>query len=290
MDVHNTLIAAAVSRFGSADQRSRFLPGLAEGRIGAFSLSEAHAGSDAFALRTGARRVSGGYLLNGSKAWVSGGREAGLFLIFARVDDAGITTFLVERENPGVDIGPPEKKVGLKASSTTPVFLKDAFVPDGDVVGEAGSGRRLAMALLNEGRIGIAAQLVGIGQAALDLAAAYAAERETFGKAIRKRQGVAFALADAAAAVETARLATWNAARLADDGHDLRHAAAIAKLTAQRMAERVTSLGIEIHGGVGYTTDCLAEKLWRDAKAGTIYEGTENIQLLTIASGFPAWR
>lgn len=290
VDVHNTLIAAAVDRFGTEEQRARFLPGLAGGRIGAFSLSEAHAGSDAFALRTRARPAPGGFRLDGSKAWVSGGREAGLFLIFARTDDEGITAFLVERENPGLEVGPPESKVGLKASSTTPLFLNDAFVGHADVLGAVGKGRPLAMALLNEGRIGIAAQLVGVGQAALDLAAGYAAEREAFGRPIRKHQAVAFALADAAAAVETARLATWNAARLADHRNDLRHAAAIAKLTAQRMAERVTSLAVEVHGGAGYTTDCLAEKLWRDAKAGTIYEGTENMQLLTIASGFPAWR
>lgn len=289
VDVHNTLITAAVERFGTDDQRSRFLPGLAAGRIGAFSLSEAHAGSDAFALSTTARPVPGGFRLDGAKAWVSGGREAGLFLLFARAPE-GITAFLVERENPGLEVGPPESKVGLKASSTTPLFLTDAVVPASDVLGTVGEGRALAMALLNEGRIGIAAQLVGIGQAALDLAAGYAAERKTFGRPIRTRQAVAFALADAATRVETARLATWNAARLADQGYDLRHAAAIAKLTAQRMAERVTSLGIEIHGGTGYTTDCLAEKLWRDAKAGTIYEGTENMQLLTIASGFPGWR
>ncbi len=289
VDVHNTLITVAVDRFGADEQRTRFLPGLANGRIGAFSLSEAHAGSDAFALSTAARAVPGGFRLDGSKAWVSGGREAGLFLVFARAPE-GITAFLVERENPGLEVGPPESKVGLKASSTTPLFLTDCFVPAPDVLGPVGGGRRLAMALLNEGRIGIAAQLVGIGQAALDLAAGYAAERRTFGRPIRTRQAVAFALADAAARVETARLATWNAARLADQGSDLRHAAAIAKLTAQRMAERVTSLGIEIHGGTGYTTDCLAEKLWRDAKAGTIYEGTENMQLLTIASGFRPWR
>jgi len=191
----------------------------------------------------------------------------------------------VDRASAGLTVGPPEAKVGLKASSTTPLFLKDCFVAADDVLGEVGKGRRLAMALLNEGRIGIAAQLVGIGQAALDLAVAYAKAREAFGRRIGKNQSVAFALADAAMQVETARLLTWNAARLADQGNETRYAAAMAKLTAQRMAESVTSLGIEIHGGAGYTTDCLAEKLWRDAKAGTIYEGTENMQLTTIAHG-----
>ena len=236
--------------------------------------------------------MEGGFLLNGSKAWVSGGREAGLYLLFARLAPEaggdsrdGITAFLVDRASSGLTVGPPEAKVGLKASSTTPLFLKDCFVADDDVLGEVGKGRRLAMALLNEGRIGIAAQLVGIGQAALDLAIAYAKQREAFGRRIGKNQSVAFALADAAMQVETARLLTWNAARLADQGNETRYAAAMAKLTAQRMAESVTSLGIEIHGGAGYTTDCLAEKLWRDAKAGTIYEGTENMQLTTIAHG-----
>lgn len=292
VDVHNTLITGAINRFGRRSQRFRLLPQLAAERIGAFSLSEAHAGSDAFALRTTATPVEGGFLLNGSKAWVSGGREAGIYLLFARAvrggggaPGEGITAFLVDRESPGLTVGPPEAKVGLKASSTTPLFLKDCFVSDDDVLGEAGKGRRLAMALLNEGRIGIAAQLVGIGQAALDLAVSYAKEREAFGRKIGKNQSVAFALAEAAMQVETARLLTWNAARLADQGNETRYAAAMAKLTAQRMAESVTSLGIEIHGGTGYTTDCLAEKLWRDAKAGTIYEGTENMQLTTIAHG-----
>ena len=287
VDVHNTMVASAINRFGRRDQRRRLLPPLAGGRIGAFSLSEAHAGSDAFALRTTARRAEGGFVLNGSKAWVSGGAEAGLFLVFARLEEQadGITAFLAERENPGLNVGPGEGKVGLKASSTVPLFLKDLFVPEKDVLGEVGNGRGLAMDLLNEGRIGIAAQMVGIGQAALDLAVSYARQREAFGRPIGKNQAVRFALADAAASVETARLLTWNAARLADRGNETRYAAAMAKLAAQRMAESVTSLAIEIHGGVGYTTDCLAEKLWRDAKAGTIYEGTENMQLTTIARG-----
>ena len=292
VDVHNTLIAGAINRFGNRSQRFRFLPKLAAGCIGAFSLSEAHSGSDAFALRTTAEQVEGGFSLNGSKAWVSGGREAGLFLIFARVaggpdgqSGGGITAFLVDRESEGLSVGPPEAKVGLKASSTTPLFLKDCFVSGDNVLGKVGKGRRLAMKLLNEGRIGIAAQLVGVGQAALELAVAYAKEREAFGRKIGKNQAVAFALAEAATQVETARLLTWNAARLGDQGNETRYAAAMAKLTAQRMAESVTSLAIEIHGGTGYTTDCLAEKLWRDAKAGTIYEGTENMQLTTIAYG-----
>ncbi len=293
VDVHNTMVAGAINRFGQRSQRFRHLPKLAGDRIGAFSLSEAHAGSDAFALRTTAERVRGGFSLNGSKAWVSGGREAGLFLVFARVptgdgtgSEGGVTAFLVDRESDGLTVGPPESKVGLKASSTTPLFFKDCLVAEEDVLGEVGGGQRLAMSLLNEGRIGIAAQLVGVGQAALELAVSYAREREAFGRKIGRNQAVAFALANAATQVETARLATWNAARLADQGNETRYAAAMAKLTAQRMAESVTSLAIEIHGGTGYTTDCLAEKLWRDAKAGTIYEGTENMQLTTIAHGF----
>lgn len=291
VDVHNTLLVGALNGFGSDEQRRRLLPSVARDRIGAFSLSEAESGSDAFALRTTARRTEGGFSLNGSKAWVSGAAQADLFLVFARNEDGGspadgaITAFLVERSNPGLEVGPPEKKVGLKASSTCPLYLKDAFVPDDMTLGEVGAGKRVALSLLNEGRIGIAAQLVGIGQAALDLAVSYARKRRAFGKPIGANQGVRFSLADAAAEVETARILTWNAARLVDQGNEVRYAAAMAKLRAQRMAEAVTSLAVEIHGGVGYTEDCLAEKLWRDAKAGTIYEGTENIQLLAIARG-----
>ncbi len=289
VDVHNTLIAGALNRFGDREQRFRRLPALANGQIGAFSLSEAHAGSDAFALRTTARPAPGGFRLDGSKAWVSGGGEAGVFLIFARLERSsgpdGITAFLVERENPGLTVGPGEKKVGLLASSTTPLALEKCFVPARDVLGRVGDGQRLALELLNEGRIGIAAQLVGVGQAALELARGYARERSAFGRPIGRNQAVAFALAEAATGLETARLLTWNAARLADQGNETRYPAAMAKLTAQRMAESVTSLAIEIHGGAGYTRDCLAEKLWRDAKAGTIYEGTANMQLTTIAHG-----
>lgn len=287
VDVHNTLIVSAVNKFGSRDQRLQVLPLLADRHIGAFSLSEPHAGSDAFALSTEARPVEGGYLLNGSKAWVSGAREAGLFLLFARLagEAGGITAFLVKAASPGLTVGPPENKIGLRASSTCPLFLKDCFAPAGDVLGEVGEGRRLAMGLLNEGRIGIAAQLVGIAQAALDLAVEYARTRHAFGRRISRNQAVQFALAEAATRIESARLLTWNAARLADQGSEIRYAAAMAKLSAQRTAEAVTSLAIEIHGGTGYTNDCPAGKLWRDAKAGTIYEGTANMQLITISRG-----
>ncbi len=292
VDVHNTLLVGALNTFGNRRQRFHYLPQLASGRLlGAFSLSEAHAGSDAFALSTRAGRVPEGHRLNGAKAWVSGAREAGLFLVFARVapesgeQREGITAFLVRRDNPGLTVGPPEKKLGLLASSTCPLFLKDCLVRTEDRLGEVGEGRRLAMALLNEGRIGIAAQLVGIAQAALELAVDYARKRKAFGKPIGRNQAVAFSLAEAAREVETARLLTWNAARLADTGGETRYAAAMAKLTAQRAAEAVTSLAIEVHGGAGYTTDCPAGRLWRDAKAGTIYEGAANMQLLTIARG-----
>ena len=287
VDVHNTLIVNALNRFGSREQRLRLLPVLAEDRIGAFSLSEPEAGSDAFALSTQAVPVGGGFLLNGAKAWVSGAREAGIFLLFARLSgtDAGITAFLVEARNPGLTVGPPENKLGLRASSTCPLFLKDCFVPERDLLGGAGEGRPLAMQLLNEGRIGIAAQLVGIAQGALDLAIDYARTRRAFGRRIGRNQAVAFALAEAATRIESSRLLTWNAARLADQGNETRYAAAMAKLSAQRTAEAVTSLAIEIHGGTGYTNDCPAGRLWRDAKAGTIYEGTANMQLITIARG-----
>ncbi len=282
VDVHGTLIVNAVSQFGTKAQRDELLPQLAGGRIGAFSLSEAEAGSDAFALRATARETEGGFVLNGAKAWVSGGREAGLFLIFARARE-GVTGFLVDAATPGLRVGPPEDKVGLRASSTTPLYLEDCLVPRDRMLGRPGQGRRIALALLNEGRIGIAAQLVGIGQAALDLALAHAGERRAFGEPIFSFQGVSFGLADAATRLESARVLTWNAARLVDEGGDPHRAAAMAKLTAQRMAEWVTSLAVEVLGGIGYTNASPAGKLWRDAKAGTIYEGTANMQLLTIA-------
>ena len=290
VDVHNTLVVSAVNRFAGRSRRFRLLPELAEGLIGAFALSEPDAGSDAFALTTTAHPVAGGFRLNGAKAWVSGAREAGIFLLFARVPDrkgkpGGITAFFVRRDSPGLRVGPAESKLGLRASSTCPLFLDDCFVPSEDLLGTVGDGRPLAMTLLNEGRIGIAAQLVGIAQGALELAVAYARKRKAFGRRIGRNQAVAFALAEAATSIESARLLTWNAARLVDHGNEPRYAAAMAKLTAQRTAEAVTSLAIEIHGGTGYTTDCLAEKLWRDAKAGTIYEGTANMQLITIAHG-----
>ena len=291
VEVHNTLMVGAIDEYGTPEQRFRLLPAVAQDRLGAFSLSEAESGSDAFALRTAARRKGDGFVLNGAKAWVSGAEQASLFLVFARTgeDDQPasrrLTAFLVERGNPGLTVGPPEKKVGLKASSTNPLFLRDAFVPDDMVLGEVGGGQRLALGLLNTGRIGIAAQLVGIGQAALRLAIEYARERRAFGRPIGANQAVQFSLAEAATEVEAARVLTWNAARMVDQNNEVRYPAAMAKLKAQRMAESVTGLAVEIHGGVGYTEDCLAEKLWRDAKAGTIYEGTENIQLLTIAHG-----
>ncbi len=281
-DVHGTLVVKALQQFGTQAQRDEFLPQLAGGRIGAFSLSEAESGSDAFALRATARAADGGFVLNGAKSWVSGGREAGVFLVFARAPE-GVSGFLVDIETAGLRLGPPEDKVGLRASSTVPLYLDDCFVPASRVLGRPGQGRRIALALLNEGRIGIAAQLVGIGQAALDLALAHAVERRAFGRPIFGFQGVSFALADAATRLESARVLTWNAARLVDEGGNPHRAAAMAKLTAQRMAEWVTSLAVEVLGGVGYTTASLAEKLWRDAKAGTIYEGTANMQLMTIA-------
>ncbi len=282
VDVHGTLVVKAVESFGTGEQRAELLPQLAGGRLGAFSLSEAEAGSDAFALKASATEAEGGYLLQGAKSWVSGGREAGLFLVFARAPE-GVTGFLVDASNPGLRLGAPEEKVGLKASSTMPLYLDNCFVPRERILGRIGQGRRIALSLLNEGRIGIAAQLVGVGQAALDLALAHAETRRAFGKPIFGFQGVSFALADAATRLESARVLTWNAARLVDEGGDPHRTAAMAKLTAQRTAEKVTSLAIELMGGIGYTADSLAEKLWRDAKAGTIYEGTANMQLMTIA-------
>jgi butyryl-CoA dehydrogenase/short/branched chain acyl-CoA dehydrogenase len=287
VDVQNTIVNNALIRWATEDQRTKYLPRLAAGTVGCYALSEAGSGSDAFALSTTARRDGDHYLLNGRKLWISNAAEAGLFVLFANADPAagyrGITAFVVERDFPGFSVGKKEDKLGIRASSTCELILDNCRVPGENVLGERGKGYKIAIETLNEGRIGIGAQMVGLAQGALDHAIVYAKERKQFGHPIAEFQGVQFDLARMATEVEAARLLVYNAARLRDAGQPFVKQAAMAKYYASDMAERVASQAIEIHGGVGITRDYPVEKLWRDAKIGRIYEGTSNIQLLTIA-------
>ncbi len=287
VDVQNTIVNNAIARWGDDAQKAKYLPRLASGTVGAYALSEAGSGSDAFALASVARECGDHYLLTGRKLWISNAAEAGLFVLFANADPEagykGITAFLVERGFPGFAVGKKEDKLGLRASSTCELVLDDCRVPMENVLGERGKGYKIAIETLNEGRIGIGAQLVGLAQGALGHATRYAKERRQFGKAIGTFQGVQFELARMATEVEAARLLVYNAARLRDAGLPFVKEAAMAKYYASDIAERVASKAIEIHGGVGVTKDYPVEKLYRDAKIGRIYEGTSNIQLLTIA-------
>ena len=287
VDVQNTLVINALARWGSADLKSRYFPRLAKDTIGAYALSEAGSGSDAFALATRAVDSADGFVLNGRKLWITNAREAGLFIVFATVNpDAGhrgITAFLVERGAPGFTVGPKEDKLGIRASSTCELLLEDCAVPRDRVLGEIGKGYKVAIETLNEGRIGIGAQMIGLAQGALDHAIRYTQERRQFGKAVAEFQGVQFELARAATDLEAARLLVYNAARLRDAGRPFLAEAAMCKLFASEMAERVTSLAVNLFGGYGYVKDYPVEKLYRDAKIGQIYEGTSNLQLQTIA-------
>ena len=287
VDVQNTIINKALLRWGDAVQRDRYLPALARSLVGAFALSEAGSGSDAFALATRAVRDGDVYRLTGQKLWITNAAEAGLYLVFASVDPAagyrGITAFLVERDVPGFSVGAKEDKLGIRASSTCPLLLEDCAVPAANVLGAVGEGYKIAIELLNEGRIGIGAQLVGLAAGALEHAVAYAQERRQFGKAIAEFQGVQFQLAEMATDVEAARLLVYNAARLCDAGLPFLRPAAMAKLFASEVAERVASQSLEIFGGYGFVKDYPIEKYYRDAKIGKIYEGTSNIQRQTIA-------
>jgi butyryl-CoA dehydrogenase/short/branched chain acyl-CoA dehydrogenase len=287
VDVQNTIVNNALLRWATEDQKSKYFPRLAAGTVGSYALSEAGSGSDAFALATTARSEGDAWLLNGRKLWISNAAEAGLFVLFANADPSagyrGITAFLVERDFPGFAVGKKEDKLGIRASSTCELILDNCRVPGENVLGEPGKGYKIAIETLNEGRIGIGAQMVGLAQGALDHAVAYAKERKQFGHAIAEFQGVQFDLARMATEVEAARLLVYNAARLRDAGLPFVKQAAMAKYYASDMAERAASQAIEIHGGVGVTKDYPVEKLWRDAKVGRIYEGTSNIQLLTIA-------
>ncbi len=287
VDVQNTLINNALQRWGSPEQKAHYLPQLATRLLGSYALSEAGAGSDAFALTASASAQNGAWLLNGRKLWITNAAEAGLFLVFATVDAAlgykGITCFLVERSAAGLSLGRKEDKLGIRASSTCEVRLDNVFVPATAVLGPVGQGYKVAIETLNEGRIGIGAQMVGLAQGALHHAIAYARQRKQFGQAIAEFQGVQFALAECAVEIEAARLLVYNAARLREAGADYVMAAAMAKYQASQIAETVASRAIEIFGGLGFSKDCPVEKLYRDAKIGRIYEGTSNMQRIVIA-------
>ena len=287
VDVQNTLCNSAIQRWGNENQKRRYLPRLATDMVASYALSEAGSGSDAFALATRAVEDGGGFRLTGRKQWITNAAEAGLFLIFATVDASagykGITAFLVERGTPGLTIGKKEDKLGIRASSTCEVTLDDCRVAHENRLGEVGRGYKIAIETLNEGRIGIGAQMTGLAQGALDHALAYAKQRKQFGKAIAEFQGVQFELAEMAVDVEASRLLVYNAARLRDAGLPYVTEAAMAKYFASQIAERVASRAVEVLGGVGFTKDYPVEKLYRDAKIGRIYEGTSNMQRLTIA-------
>jgi alkylation response protein AidB-like acyl-CoA dehydrogenase len=287
VDVQNTLCINALIRWGSAAQKQQFLPRLAVDTVGAYALSEASSGSDAFALQTRAQKSDDGYILNGRKLWITNALEAGLFIIFATVDPSagyrGITAFLVEKDFPGFSVGKKEDKLGIRASSTCELILEDCHVPAANVLGEVGKGYKIAIETLNEGRIGIGAQMLGLAQGAWNHSAKYAKERKQFGQPIASFQGVQFQLAQMAIEIESVRLMVYNAARLKDAGDSFIKEAAMAKYQASQVAERVASLAVEIYGGYGFVKDYPVEKLFRDSKIGKIYEGTSNMQLATIA-------
>ncbi|HUP00817.1 MAG TPA: acyl-CoA dehydrogenase [Gemmatimonadota bacterium] len=287
VDVQNTLFNNCLLRWGTPEQIARYAPRMATDTVGAYALSESSSGSDAFGLKTRAEEKNGGFLLNGSKLWITNGAEAGVYVLFATIDPGagyrGITAFLIERDFPGFAVGKKEDKLGIRASSTTELLLEDCEVPAENVLGEVGKGYRVAIETLNEGRIGIGAQMVGCAQGALEAALDYSQERQAFGKAIFDFQGVQFELAQMATELAAARLMVYNAARLKDAGKPFLQEAAMAKLYSSQVAERVTSAAVEIYGGYGYTRDYPVEKYYRDAKIGKIYEGTSNMQLATIA-------
>jgi short/branched chain acyl-CoA dehydrogenase len=287
VDVQNTLVNNAILRWGNTDQKSKYLPMLARDTVGAYALSEAGSGSDAFALATRAEDKGDHWVLNGRKLWITNAAEAGIFIVFVNANpDAGykgITAFIIERDFPGFSVGKKEDKTGIRASSTCELILDDCRVPKENVLGEAGKGYKIAIETLNEGRIGIGAQMIGIARGALEYAIAYSKERRQFGKPISEFQGVQFQIAQAATQLEAARLMVYNAARLKDAGKPFLREAAMAKLFSSEVCEHVTSLAVEIFGGNGYTKEYPVEKFWRDSKIGKIYEGTSNMQLATIA-------
>ena len=287
VDVQNTLVINALLRWGSDEIKRTFLPALASKTVGAYALSEAGSGSDAFAMTTRAVERAGGWAITGRKLWITNGNEADLFIVFANVKPEagyrGITAFLVERGAPGFTVGKKEDKLGIRASSTCELLFEDCVVTPERVLGEVGKGYKVAIETLNEGRIGIGAQMIGLAQGALDHAVAYTKERKQFGKAIADFQAVQFQLAQAATELEAARLLVYNAARLRDAKRPFLQEAAMCKLFSSQVAEHVTSLAVQLFGGYGYVKDYPVEKLFRDAKIGQIYEGTSNMQLQTIA-------
>jgi alkylation response protein AidB-like acyl-CoA dehydrogenase len=297
IDVQNTLVINALARWASDDLKRKYLAALANGQIGAYALSEATSGSDAFALSTRARphqgtasaaaAAGGAFVLDGRKLWITNGNEANVFIVFANVNPEagyrGITAFIVEREFPGFTVGRKEDKLGIRASSTCELIFEECLVPRTNVVGEVGKGYKVAIETLNEGRIGIGAQMVGLAQGALDHAIRYVKERRQFGKPIAEFQGVQFQIARAAMEIEAARLMVYNAARLREQGEPFLREAAMCKLFASEVAERAASLAVNLFGGYGFVKDYPVEKLYRDAKIGQIYEGTSNLQLQTIA-------
>ncbi|HET7631326.1 MAG TPA: acyl-CoA dehydrogenase family protein [Gemmatimonadaceae bacterium] len=287
VDVQNTLVNYPLRSYGSDYLKSTYLPRLTGGTVGAYALSEPGSGSDAFGMASRAEQRGDGWVLHGRKMWITNGAEAGIYVIFANANPEagykGITAFVVERGFPGFSVGRKEDKLGIRASSTTELILDGVEVPAQNVLGPVGKGYKIAIETLNEGRIGIGAQMIGVAQGALKAATEYVKERQQFGKAVAEFQGVQFQLAQARTDVEAARLMVYNAARLRDAGHDIAMEGAMAKLFASQVAERVTSVSLELFGGYGYTKDFPAEKFYRDAKIGAIYEGTSNMQLQTIA-------
>jgi butyryl-CoA dehydrogenase/short/branched chain acyl-CoA dehydrogenase len=287
VDVQNTLVASALLRWGTQEQKRKYLPRLAADAVGAYALSEAGSGSDAFALQTRAEKRGEGFVLTGRKLWISNAKEAGLFIVFATVDASvghkGITAFLIEKSAPGLSVGRKEDKLGIRASSTCELILEECAVAAAEVLGEPGKGYKIAMKTLNGGRIGIGAQMLGLAEGAWGHAVKHAKARKQFGKAIAEFQAMQFQLAEMATDIEAARLMVYNAARLKDAGEEFRKEAAMCKYFASQVAERVASLAVEVLGGAGFVKESPVEKLYRDAKIGTIYEGTSFMQLAAIA-------
>lgn len=287
VDVQNTLVTNAILKWATETQKDTYLPKMATEWVGAYALSESNSGSDAFALGLKAKEEGDNFVLNGHKLWITNGKEANLFLVFANINPElgykGITGFIVEKDTPGFTIGKKEDKLGIRASSTCELLFENCSIPKSNVIGEVGKGYKIAIETLNEGRIGIGAQMVGIAQGAYEAALGYVQGREQFGKSLAQFQGVQFQLAEMRTELEAARLMVYNAARLKDAGEDFIKEAAMAKLYASQAAEKITSTAIDLFGGNGFTTEYPVEKFWRDAKIGQIYEGTTNMQKQTIA-------
>jgi alkylation response protein AidB-like acyl-CoA dehydrogenase len=285
--VQNTLVTNAIIRWANDDLKRKYLPQMAESKVGAYALSEAGSGSDAFALKTKAVDRGDHWEINGQKLWITNGNEAEIFIVFASINHEegykGITAFIVEKSFEGFSVGKKEDKLGIRASSTTELILDNCKVPKENVLGEVGKGYKVSIETLNEGRIGIGAQMIGIAQGAFEAAVSYTNEREQFGKRISDFQAVQFQLAEMAIDLEAARLLVYNAARLKDTGKPFLKEAAMAKVYSSRVAEKISSKAIELFGGYGYVKDYPVEKFWRDSKIGAIYEGTTNMQLQTIA-------